>query len=162
MPKQRVWQGALAVDSRGGAAAFGAWLRSPSGLLLWQAAERVGNITFNLAEQRALLSLVRVARRHRAGSLQVTVPVQVSTVRKNLALLQGIDAEALAMAQAVLPKPPTFESSGLTQVGPHQYVAHGTHDYQVWTDKKVCSCPAFVYNVTRPCKHLKAAIALES
>lgn len=162
MPKHRIWTGALAIDSRGGSTAFGCYLKTPSGQLIFQAAERLGNVTDLLAMSRGYHVLWNTCRKHKASPLKlVASPVESWAAHPKVLVVAGQDDEALALAQNVLPAAPVFEIDGLTFIEPHHYVAHGREDYQVWTRLGVCSCPAFTYGKTRPCKHLRAALAIE-
>ena len=157
----RTWTGAVAASARGGSAAFGGWLRTPSGVLVWHSAERVGDVTLRQAVDRGMSALLRVGLAHRASGPEVAVWPE-TPLRYGKALLQQVeDAEALALAESVLPPPPEFAAAGLQLVEPGHYVAHGTSDYQVWTQLGICSCPAFTYGASRPCKHLKAALEIE-
>lgn len=157
----RTWTGAVAASARGGSAAFGGWLRTPSGILVWRSVERVGDVTLRQAVDRGMSALLRVGLAHRASRPEVAVWPE-TPLRCGKALLQQVeDAEALALAESVLPPPPEFAVAGLEMVEPGHYVAHGTRDYQVWPLLGICSCPAFTYRASRPCKHLKAALEIE-
>ncbi len=156
----RTWTGAVAAHARGGSAAFGGWLRTPSGVLVWRSAERVGDVTLRQAVDRGISALIRVGLAHKTRSPRVTAWPELPLRSGKLVLTLSEDADAAALADSVLPAPPQFETAGLEMVEPGHYIAHGRQDYQVWTHLGVCSCPAFTYG-TRPCKHLKAAIEAE-
>ena len=156
----RTWTGAVAAHARGGSAAFGGWLRTPSGVLVWRSAERVGDVTLRQAVDRGVSALIRVGLAHKTSSPQVTAWPELPLRSGKLVLTLSEDADAAALADSVLPAPSQFEAAGLEMVEPGHYIAHGRQDYQVWTQLGVCSCPAFTYG-TRPCKHLKAAIEAE-
>ena len=156
----RTWTGAVAAHARGGSAAFGGWLRTPAGVLVWRSAERVGDVTLRQAVDRGVSALLRVGLAHRASAPQVAVWPERALKSGKALLQQAEDAEAVALAESVLPLPLEFAAAGLEMVEPGHYVAHGTHDYQVWPHLGICSCPAFTYG-TRPCKHLKAALEAE-
>lgn len=157
-----MWTGAVAVQSRGGFAAFGAWLRTPSGLLVWRQADRLGDVTEREGAERGIAAVARASRAHRAGHLALrALPLQARLEIGHVAAVPGEDSEALALAESVLPSPPQFAAAGLEYVEPGHFIAHGTQDYQVWTKLGVCSCPAFTFGASRPCKHLKAALTGE-
>ena len=161
MTRPRTWTGAVAAHARGGSAAFGGWLRTPSGVLVWRSAERVGDVTLRQVVDRGMSALLRVGLTHRASAPEVAVWPE-TPLHHGKALLQQVeDAEAIALAESVLPPPPEFAVVGLEMVEPGQYVAHGNKDYHVWTRLGVCSCPAFTYGASRPCKHLRAALQAE-
>lgn len=67
----------------GGSTAFGRWLRTPCGVLVWRCAERVGDVTARDAVDRDVSALPR----------------------------QVEDAEALALAGSILPPPVSRRSS---------------------------------------------------
>ena len=155
------WTGAVAASARGGSAAFGGWLRTPSGILVWRSAERIGDLTLRQAVDRGMSALLRVSLAHRASGPGVAVWPE-APLRYGKALLRQVeDAEALALAESVLPPPAEFAVAGIEMIEPGHYVAHGTRDYKVWPLLGVCSCPAFTYGASRPCKHIKAALEAE-
>lgn len=157
----RTWSGAVAAHVRGGSAAYGAWLRTPSGILVWRSAERVGDVTLQRTVERGVGALLQAALAHRAGKPRIAVwpeaPLRGDVAQADV----SEDCEALTLAESVLPPPPAFAAAGLEYIEPGHYVAHGTRDYQVWPQLDVCSCPAFTYGASRPCKHLKAALAAD-
>lgn len=155
------WTGAVAASARGGSAAFGGWLRTPSGILVWRSAERVGDVTLRQAVNRGISALIRVGLAHRVSVPRVNTWPELPLRPGKALLQQAEDAEAIALAESVLQPPPEFAAAGLEMVEPGHYVAHGTRDYQVWPLLGVCSCPAFTYGASRPCKHLKAALEIE-
>ena len=157
----RIWTGAIAAHARGGSAAFGGWLRTPSGILVWRSAERIGDVTLRQAVDRGMSVLLRVGLAHKASASEVAVWPETPLRYGKAQIQQTEDAAALALAESVLPPPPQFAVAGLELVEPGHYVAHGTSDYQVWTRLGVCSCPAFTFGPSRPCKHLKAALEAE-
>lgn len=135
-------------------------MRTPSGLLVWRQADRLGDVTERAGAERGIAAVTRASRAHRAGHLALRVlPLQAPLEIGHVAAVSGEDSEALALAESVLPSPPQFASAGLEYVEPGHFIAHGTQDYQVWTKLGVCSCPAFTFGASRPCKHLKAALA---
>lgn len=158
---RRQWTGAVAVQARGGSAAFGGWLRTPSGVLVWRSAERAGDITLRQAVDRGVAALLRASAAHRSRVPHLAVWPEAPMRHGSSMVLVAEDAEAVALAESVLPAPPEFASKSLECVEPGHYIAHGTQDYQVWTALGICSCPAFTYGASRPCKHLKAAGVFE-
>ena len=160
MSEKRRWTGAVAAQARGGSAAFGGWLRTPSGVLVWRSAERVGDVTLRQAVDRGMSALLRVGIAHRASRPEVVVWPELPLRPGKVVLALEEDADAAGLAETVLPPPPQFAGAGLELVEPGHYIAHGTRDYQVWPQLGVCSCPAFTFG-TRPCKHLKAALEIE-
>ena len=160
MTRPRTWTGAVAAHARGGSASFGGWLRTPSGVLVWRSAERVSDVTLRQAVDRGMSALLRVGLAHRASAPEVAVWPETPLRYGKAQIHQTENAEALALAESVLPPPPEFAVAGLEMIEPGHYLAHGTRDYQVWSLLGICSCPAFTYG-TRPCKHLKAALEAE-
>jgi len=156
----RHWTGAVTAHARGGSAAFGAWLRTPSGVLVWRAAERVGDVALRQAVDRSISAIVRVGLAHKTSSPRVTAWPELPLRPGKLIVTLAEDADAAALAESVLPAPPQFEATGLERIEPGHYIAHGRQDYQVWPQIGVCSCPAFTYGA-RPCKHLRAAFEIE-
>lgn len=72
------------------------------------------------------------------------------------------DIVASNLLEAILPGHRVFGTGGLVLLEPGHYQAHGGGVYDVWTGHGVCSCPAFTFGHSRPCKHLRAALELES
>ncbi|MDA8345949.1 MAG: hypothetical protein M0Z66_10755 [Thermaerobacter sp.] len=159
--RSHTWTGALAAHARGGSAAFGGWLRTPSGVLVWRSAERVGDVTLRQAVDRGVSALLRVGLAHRASAPQVAIWPEMPLRSGKALIQQAEDAEAVALAESVLPPPPEFAAAGIEMIEPGHYIAHESKDYQVWTRLGVCSCPAFTFGATRTCNHLKAARAVE-
>ena len=161
MPNNRTWTGAVAAKHRGGFTSVGAWLRTPTGLLVWRHAERLGPLAEREGARLGLGSLIHACVTHRTQTVRVSIePLDKEEHIGKLLLAPAKDDEAIALAESVLPAPPEFEAAGLEYVEPDHYIAHGHQDYQVWSRLGVCSCPAFTYG-TRPCKHLKAALEAE-
>ncbi len=158
----RIWTGAVAAKHRGGFTAVGAWLRTPTGLFVWRHAERHGPLLEKDAAKLGLGSLIHACAAHRTQSVEVSIyPLDDSERLGRLSLIPREDEAAVALAESTLPAPPEFEAVGLEYVEPGHYIAHGRQDYQVWTKLGVCSCPAFTFGATRPCKHLKVALEIE-
>ena len=118
-------------------------------------------MTLRQAVDRGLSALIRVGHAHRVSAPWVTAWPELPLSPGKAQIQQTEDAEALALAESVLPPLPEFAVAGIEMVEPGHYVAHGRSDYQVWTQLGVCSCPAFTYGASRPCKHLRAAMEMQ-